>query len=46
MQGGTGGTTAQAGMNNLAGGVTSGQYLRGNGSNVVLSAIQAADVPT
>ena len=33
-------------MNNLAGAVTSGQYLRGNGSNVVLSAIQAADVPT
>jgi len=27
-------------------GATSGQYLRGNGSNVVMSAIQAADVPT
>jgi hypothetical protein len=44
--GGTGATTAQASMNALAGGVTSGQYLRGNGANVVLSAIQAGDVPT
>jgi hypothetical protein len=44
--GGTGGTTAQTGMNTLAGAVTSGQYLRGNGTNVVMSAIQAADVPT
>jgi hypothetical protein len=44
--GGTGGTTAQAGMNALAGAVTSGQYLRGNGTNVTMSAIQAADVPT
>lgn len=44
--GGTGGTTAQAGMNNLAGAVTSGSYLRGNGTNVVMSTIQAADVPT
>jgi hypothetical protein len=33
-------------MNAFAGAVTSGQYLRGNGSNVVMSAIQAADVPT
>jgi hypothetical protein len=44
--GGTGGTTAQAARNNLAGAVTSGQYLRGNGTNVLMSAIQAADVPT
>ncbi len=44
--GGTGQTTAQAAMNTLAGAVTSGQYLRGNGTNVVMSAIQAADVPT
>jgi hypothetical protein len=44
--GGTGGTTAQAARNNLAGTVTSGQYLRGNGTNVLMSAIQAADVPT
>ena len=33
-------------MNNLAGAVTSGSYLRGNGTNVVMSTIQAADVPT
>lgn len=45
-QGGTGQTTAQAALNALAGGATSGDYLRGNGTNVVLSGIQAADVPT
>ena len=44
--GGTGATTRQAALNALAGGATSGQYLRGNGTNVTLSAIQAADVPT
>lgn len=44
--GGTGQTTAQAAMNAFAGATTSGQYLRGNGTNVVMSAIQAADVPT
>jgi hypothetical protein len=44
--GGTGGTTAQAARNNLAAAVTNGQYLRGNGTNVLMSAIQAADVPT
>lgn len=44
--GGTGQTTQQAAINALANGVTSGQYLRGNGTNVVMSAIQAADVPT
>jgi hypothetical protein len=44
--GGTGGTTAQAARNNLAAAVTSGQYLRGNGTNVLMSAIQAGDVPT
>ena len=44
--GGTGQVTAQAAMNTFAGAVTSGQYLRGNGTNVVMSAIQAADVPT
>jgi hypothetical protein len=44
--GGTGQTTAQAAMNTFAGTTTSGQYLRGNGSNVVMSAIQAGDVPT
>jgi hypothetical protein len=44
--GGTGASTAQAGLNALAGAVTSGSYLRGNGTNVLLSTIQAADVPT
>jgi hypothetical protein len=44
--GGSGQTTAQAAMNAFAGAVTSGQYLRGNGTNVVMSAIQAGDVPT
>lgn len=46
LNGGSGQTTAQAAMNAFAGAVTSGQYLRGNGTNVVMSAIQAADVPT
>jgi hypothetical protein len=36
----------QDAMDALAGAVTSGQYLRGNGTDVVMSAIQAADVPT
>ena len=44
--GGTGEITRQAAMDTLAGAVTSGQYLRGNGTDVVMSAIQAADVPT
>ena len=44
--GGTGQTTQQAAINALAGAQTSGQYLRGNGTNVVMSAIQAGDVPT
>ena len=45
-RGGTNASTAQGAINNLAGAVTSGQYLRGNGTNVTMSAIQAADVPT
>lgn len=44
--GGTGQTTRQDAMDALAGAVTSGQYLRGNGTDVVMSAIQASDVPT
>lgn len=44
--GGTGATTRQDAMDALAGSVTSGSYLRGNGTDVVMSAIQAADVPT
>jgi Pectate lyase superfamily protein len=43
--GGTGQTTLQAAMDALAGAVTSGDYLRGNGSHVVMSALQAADLP-
>jgi hypothetical protein len=45
-RGGTGQTTAQAAMNSFAGAVTSGSYLRGNGTNVVMSTIQVTDVPT
>jgi hypothetical protein len=44
--GGSGTTTAQGAMNAFAGAVTSGSYLRGNGTNVVMSTIQAGDVPT
>jgi hypothetical protein len=44
--GGTGNTTRQEAMDALAGAVTSGSYLRGNGTDVVMSTIQAADVPT
>ena len=44
--GGTGATSQQTALNAMAGGATSGRYLRGNGTNVTLSAIQAADVPT
>jgi hypothetical protein len=46
INGGTGETTRQAAMDALAGGTTSGQYLRGNGSDVVMSTIQVTDVPT
>lgn len=45
-KGGTGQTTQQLAINALAGGVTSGRFLRGDGTNVVLSAIQASDLPT
>ena len=44
--GGSGQTTAQSAMNAFAGAVTSGSYLRGNGTNVVMATIQSADVPT
>jgi hypothetical protein len=44
-QGGTGQTTQQAAMDALAGAQTSGQFLRGNGTHVVMGGIQAADVP-
>jgi len=44
--GGTGATTAAAAITALAGTQTSGYYLRSNGTNTLLAAIQAADVPT
>ena len=44
--GGTASTTAQSAINALVGSVTSGSYLRGDGTNVLLSTIQAADIPT
>ena len=34
------------GLATLVGSTTSGRYLRGNGSNIVLSSIDSADVPT
>ena len=44
--GGTSATTQQGAINAIAGAVTSGSYLRGNGTNVVMNTIQVADVPT
>ena len=44
--GGSGQATAQLAMNTFAGAVTSGSYLRGNGTNVVMDTIPVADVPT
>jgi hypothetical protein len=44
--GGTGQTTQQAAINALAGAVTSGDFLRGNGTNILVAPIQVADVPT
>lgn len=43
--GGTGAVTAQTAINTLAGATTNGAYLRGNGTNNVMSAIQAVDLP-
>lgn len=43
-KGGTSATTQQAAINALAGATTNAQYLRGNGTNVVMSALQAADL--
>jgi len=44
--GGTGQSTRQAAMDALAGSVTNGQFLRGDGANVLMAAIKASDVPT
>ena len=46
VNGGTGANSQQSAMNALAGATTSGSFLRGNGTNVSMSTIQAADVPT
>jgi hypothetical protein len=46
VNGGTGTNSQQGAINALAGAVTSGLFLRGNGTNVSMSAIQASDVPT
>jgi len=43
-QGGTGQTTLQTAMNSFAGAVTSANYLRGNGTNVVMAALGAGDL--
>jgi hypothetical protein len=43
--GGTGQTTQQTAINALAGGVISGRFLRGDGTNITLSTIQSGDVP-
>ena len=45
-QGGTGQTTQAAAITALAGTQASGEYLRSNGTNTLLSTIQAGDVPT
>jgi hypothetical protein len=42
--GGTGQITQQAAMNALAGSVTSGDYLRGNGANITMSSLLSADI--
>jgi hypothetical protein len=44
--GGTGQSTQQTALNALAGAVTAARFLRGDGTNVTLSAIQVTDVPT
>ena len=44
--GGTGQTTQQAAINALTGTQSAGKYLRSDGTNATLTAIQAADVPT
>jgi hypothetical protein len=44
--GGTGATTQQAAINALAGAVTANQVLAGNGTNITLRALAAADIPS
>lgn len=45
-EGGTGQETQQLAMNALAGATTASTFLRGNGTNAVMSAIQAGDLPS
>ena len=45
INGGTGQGTQQGAINSLAGAVTVSTYLRGNGTNVSMTAIVAGDVP-
>lgn len=45
-EGGTGQVTQQAAINALAGAVTAATFLRGDGTNATMSAIQAGDIPT
>ena len=42
--GGTGATTQQGAINNIAGATTAAYYLRGNGTNVVMAALGAGDL--
>jgi hypothetical protein len=44
--GGTGANSQQTALNALAGATTAGSFLRGNGTNVSMSTIQASDIPT
>jgi hypothetical protein len=46
LAGGTGATTQQAAINALTGTQVAGRYLRSDGTDALLSTIQAADVPT
>lgn len=45
-EGGTGQTTQQAAINALVGSTTNARFLRGDGANATMAAIQAGDVPT
>jgi hypothetical protein len=46
LYGGTGATNAQSALNTLAGAVTQNQVLAGDGTNVTLRTLTAADVPS
>lgn len=45
LRGGTGSTSAQSALNVLAGTVTAGQFLGGDGTNIILRAIASSDLP-